>query len=572
MNQQQPSMAETISARFGHESKTSSSLTIAVGHMDKSRSLMTQMRQSLFPRTTVCDRRLSGISLLGQGRPLLHSRSRFTPLDFTSSHIIELPAFRVDGPMEKELRRKLPAFLYLELGLCMGHPRLFPGDHTYAGTMPWPEYDPVACSEQHIEHTTHEAVTRAATLNGVLHRLACQGATDNELMEDFLRTYHYCTTGRDLLRMIFARYINCLFGAANDQWSSIIKLKLVNLLKKWVGGYCSVFRNCPALLEFAQAILRFMGDTEPNRRPFIHGILDELTSPMVDVLRRAPIYEPASALAGLSEVLDIEVLRPTSFAIRFIDIEPRALAQQLTLMEHSLFCAIQPEEFYHQAWNDKLHREYTSPNLWALIQMFNRIAHFITQQVLDQKETTSQAAVLSHAIRVARQCSKLSNYNSAFEILAGLNGALVTKLSRAWQQLPSRDKRDHSKLSQLLSTSENYKAYREAIRNNHSSALLPFVGVSLTDLVFAENGNPTYFKHGTKNIPPGYHFPSPSVPYINLPKLHLMSSIMTQLLSYQLVPYQLDTDAPIQSWILQHMLQAPPISPLPSPKYAPDSS
>ncbi|KAI0225821.1 hypothetical protein L0F63_006727, partial [Massospora cicadina] len=546
---------ETMSTKSDQETKSNIS---SDAHSDKSRSFMSHIRHSLFASLKLpdSDRRLSSISVLsqGRGRQLLHSRGGSTPLVFAAGRIVNLPAFRVDGPLEKELRRRLPTSLYLELTLCMGHPGLFPGDSAYTQSMPWPAYDPVACSEQYAERVDGNPVLRAATLNGVIHHLACQGATDNELLEDFLRTYHYCATGRDLLRMVFARYLNCLLSGHCDQWASIIKLKLVNFIKKWVNGYCSVLRGSPPLLSFVQAVLRFMGDAEPNRRPFVDAILDDLTSPV-------PVDEPVSALGGLSEMLDREVLRPASLAVRFVDIKPRLLAQQLTHMEYSLFCAIQPEEVYHQAWSDKLHRESTSPHLWAFIQMFDRVANFVTMQVTDPPDPSAQATVISHAIRLARQCVKLNNFNSAFEIMASLNGAPVAKLGRAWQHLPARDRRAHHKLKQLLSTSDNYKAYRDALRADPLPTL-PFVGVALTDLVFAENGNPTYFKLGAKSLPTTCHFPSPAVPYINLAKFRLMANIMAQLLDYQLVPYQLEADAPTQAWILHHMLL-----PSPSPKH-----
>lgn len=495
-------------------------------------------------------------------RNSMHSRSSYTPLDFSAANIRELPPIRLDGPLEINLRKLLPANLYLSLGFCMGHPEYFPGDAESEITMPWPSYSLSNCQEQVFE-TTEPPFLRAATLNGIVHALSCQGATDNALLSDFLRTYHYCVSGEDLLRMLFVRYINCLLAKENSsaEWHSIVQLKLLNVIKKWVNHYQAIIQRNPSLYEFAQGVLEFIDQVEENRTRFIASILTDLESQPEPESPMPNIAISDSYIVGLCEVLNYEVLQPTALSVQFQDLDPKVVAQQLTLIEHKLFSAIQPEEIYHQAWNDRLNRDRTSPNLWSMIQVFNRVAHFIGQQITKPQPVHSRVSTVVHAVRIGLCCLKFNNFNSAFEILAGLNTARLTKSPLTWQALPARTKRGFHKLSNALATRENYKEYRERLRqvSPPTKPVLPFVGISLTDLVFAENGNSTYFLPGDEQpAATNWHFPSPTVYYINNSKLRLMSSIMSHLLSFQRIPYHFEESTSIQSWILQVMLAEQP--------------
>ncbi|KAJ9070884.1 hypothetical protein DSO57_1002944 [Entomophthora muscae] len=214
-----------------------------------------------------------------RSRNSMHSRSSYTPLDFTSADIKELPSIRLDGPLEAVLYKLLPTQLYLSFRFCMGHPKYFPGDAESELTMPWPSYSLNSSQEQSYD-SNEPFYLRASTLNGLIHALSCKGTTDNMLLGDFLRTYHYCISGEDLLRMIFARYINCILDkdSSNAEWNSIVQLKLLNILKKWIHHYQAIIQRKRSLYEFAHGVLTFIDHVEETRARFVASILNDLES------------------------------------------------------------------------------------------------------------------------------------------------------------------------------------------------------------------------------------------------------------------------------------------------------
>ncbi|KAI9088529.1 ras guanine nucleotide exchange factor domain-containing protein, partial [Phlyctochytrium arcticum] len=120
------------------------------------------------------------------------------------------------------------------------------------------------------------------------------------------------------------------------------------------------------------------------------------------------------------------------------DFDPEMIAQQLTLLEHTQFKLIRPFEFFFQAWNDRHLKDVTSPNLSSLITWFNRVAYGVATEVVLGHKLKNRVTSLKRFIYIAQMSFRWNNFNTLFEIVAGLNLGPVTRLKKTWKSLPKK--------------------------------------------------------------------------------------------------------------------------------------
>jgi hypothetical protein len=65
-------------------------------------------------------------------------------------------------------------------------------------------------------------------------------------------------------------------------------------------------------------------------------------------------------------------------------------------------------------------------------------------------------------------------------------------------------------------------------------AVLPYIGISLTDLIFTEDGNPSFFVD-SKSSEKG----DPALPLVNFGKMRLISEIISQIKVQQRSPFRI---------------------------------
>ncbi|KAI9091803.1 ras guanine nucleotide exchange factor domain-containing protein [Phlyctochytrium arcticum] len=196
------------------------------------------------------------------------------------------------------------------------------------------------------------------------------------------------------------------------------------------------------------------------------------------------------------------------------DFDPEMIAQQLTLLEHTQFKLIRPFEFFFQAWNDRHLKDVTSPNLSSLITWFNRVAYGVATEVVLGHKLKNRVTSLKRFIYIAQMSFRWNNFNTLFEIVAGLNLGPVTRLKKTWKSLPKKYWDVWNQLNQIVSNEGSYRTYRNAIRSTVQKSgncpILPYLGVNLSDLTFAEDGNPTFITQpaGNSTASAGNHGPA----------------------------------------------------------------
>jgi len=199
-----------------------------------------------------------------------------------------------------------------------------------------------------------------------------------------------------------------------------------------------------------------------------------------------------------------------------LDWSPIELARQLTLMEFKIFRRIQPKEYLNQSWNktDKLAR---APNICSLIDSFNNTGRLLATSILKLPLTPQRSKMLKKWIAIADQCFQLRNFNTTMGIVSGLTSASIGRLKQSWNGVPTKWADRFHELEKETATTNNFAKLRESTIRSPPPKI-PYIGITLTDLTFVEDGNPDFVKDGK---------------LINFSKRQLLAKIIVDMQTYQ---------------------------------------
>jgi len=219
-----------------------------------------------------------------------------------------------------------------------------------------------------------------------------------------------------------------------------------------------------------------------------------------------------------------------SFLLKF---SPDHLAQQLTLADHELFQRISMKELREQKWV-KEDADKLSPTITRCIRHFNKISYWIATEIVKSCNMKDRIRTLKQAIHLAERSVVYRNYNTAMAVTCGLSLAAVARLKKTWKGLPTKFKTAFAELDRLFTAENNYTNYRE-LMVSHLPPMIPYLGVFLKDLTFLEIGNPRYLDSEKK--------------FINFDKLRMISSTISELKTFQKIPYQFIPDPSAQRYL-----------------------
>lgn len=120
---------------------------------------------------------------------------------------------------------------------------------------------------------------------------------------------------------------------------------------------------------------------------------------------------------------------------------------------------------------------------------------------------------------------------------AGLTNSSIHRLSNTWEQLGEKEMALKEPINELIATASNSRNFREAMNNNYASGknCSPYVGIYLRDLVFLDDGNPTFIDNK-----------------INFLKCIQTYNIMFQIIRFQGREYRINPNPNIIKEIMSH--------------------
>nr|KAJ3421634.1 RasGEF [Polyrhizophydium stewartii] len=183
-----------------------------------------------------------------------------------------------------------------------------------------------------------------------------------------------------------------------------------------------------------------------------------------------------------------------------LDISPKDVAKQLTLLSSELFRNITSQELESLAWTGP-EKERLTPAIVHITNHFNQIAIWVAQQILDAKAAKRRFQLICFFIRVAKvgkrggiHCLDFNNFDSVRSVVAGLQSTPVHRLERT-QMVGRRERAVFEKIAELASLDNNNDAYRRRLAHAKPPCV-PYLGTHLGDLTFVyeclkkDRGNP----------------------------------------------------------------------------------
>ncbi|KAJ2374029.1 Ras guanine nucleotide exchange factor bud5, partial [Coemansia sp. RSA 2607] len=191
-------------------------------------------------------------------------------------------------------------------------------------------------------------------------------------------------------------------------------------------------------------------------------------------------------MATVGMDLSIEAYRRIS---HILNINPVDVACQLTIIESSCYCQIQPYELLNKEFS---RRPLSSAhNVRQMSRWSTQISRWASMLILSEVTAERRCRLLKYFINLGIQLLALKNYDAVMAIKGAIYCAGVMRLKRTWSLLPKKFTIMCRRLLDAMDSDHNYANYRELLRKSQPP-LLPFLGLYLTDLTFLEDGNPTY--------------------------------------------------------------------------------
>eukprot|EP01104_Vermistella_antarctica_P018811 TRINITY_DN7118_c0_g1_i1.p1 TRINITY_DN7118_c0_g1~~TRINITY_DN7118_c0_g1_i1.p1 ORF type:complete len:1511 (+),score=351.70 TRINITY_DN7118_c0_g1_i1:229-4761(+) len=231
-------------------------------------------------------------------------------------------------------------------------------------------------------------------------------------------------------------------------------------------------------LSLSQAAGALSPTFKPSNYP--SGVVDgsRVTSPSV-----SPGASPRTVVATAEK---IPAGIGNGYSDLFVDQSVEAITMQITRAEAQLFAEVSPLDLY--STSNSFPTAGVGNPLQCLSDRFNRVSQWVSTRIITPKEVDRQTANVVKFIAVAKRLVIQRNYNSAMQILSGINNSAILRL-KCVQRLPVKVRESFEKMEDLMSPRQNFKAYRAL---SQEPPFLPFLAVFLRDLRFAADGNSDY--------------------------------------------------------------------------------
>ena len=198
----------------------------------------------------------------------------------------------------------------------------------------------------------------------------------------------------------------------------------------------------------------------------------------------------AESKASISKIPFEQIFNPKETSEGFFDIfnySPKDIASELTRVSYLLFSKIKPKEFFKGLFTKK-DKEKTSPNICEVVNRFNILSFWVIEEVLSYDYSSDRGKVIERFINIADELKNLNNFNDCMSITSGLGQMILSKLTKSWKKVSSKEMTSFHKIKRLLNFQDNYKNIREEIGKclKDEKPFVPFLGYYSKRICFLE--------------------------------------------------------------------------------------
>eukprot|EP01129_Flabellula_baltica_P013358 TRINITY_DN6178_c0_g1_i2.p1 TRINITY_DN6178_c0_g1~~TRINITY_DN6178_c0_g1_i2.p1 ORF type:complete len:481 (+),score=96.15 TRINITY_DN6178_c0_g1_i2:28-1470(+) len=149
------------------------------------------------------------------------------------------------------------------------------------------------------------------------------------------------------------------------------------------------------------------------------------------------------------------------------------IAEQMTIIDNDYFRYVTNTDLTLMKWeNDKT--ECQSIN--AIIERFNNMTSWVATEIICEPKVKQQRKKAKFFLQLAAKFREMRNFNGVFAIVASFDSFPLSKISESL--IKGKSKSIKSSLSDLISSSNNYKLYRQELANNPDNLpTVPYLGL-----------------------------------------------------------------------------------------------
>ena len=274
---------------------------------------------------------------------------------------------------------------------------------------------------------------------------------------------------------------------------------------------------------------------------------------------------------------------PNFIRIRLEDLDSTSIAEQITLIQWSIFSNIelrdvisfsllggsrgvsgkgstsssrsgggggtqqnlQNHQNSQQATNEILlddEVEQRENTLNEHFKHFNFIADWVSTYILSFSDPYGRVQAIAKCIQIAMELRRLNNFSSLMAFIGGIYSPAIRRLKETQLLLKKRKKvyNDLVELSKYHNPSQSFGAYRKALRSCPIGApCIPYLGVMTQDLLKINEGNPDFKTTATTTTSSssGGGGGGESEPQVNIPKFKLIGELIEPWQRYKSVDY-----------------------------------
>ncbi|KAF7242323.1 RAS guanyl-releasing protein 1 [Varanus komodoensis] len=259
------------------------------------------------------------------------------------------------------------------------------------------------------------------------------------------------------------------------------QLRICHFIRYWLVNYPEAFHLDPHLEEGIAEILEVVrkeGHTDRCR-------LLDTSSTVTHTWKRVLSCQGSPGCGKKRKV-----------SLLFDHLDATELAAHLTFLEFKAFCRLSYLDFQNYVLRGSVRG---SPALERAIALCNSISQWVQVMILNRPTPQQRAEVFAKFIHVTQKLKQLQNFSTLMAIVGGLCHSTIARLKDTHAHLPSEVTKILSEMTDLLSSSGNYRTYRRAYANCEGFKI-PIVGVHLKDLVTRHEALPDRVDGGRLNL------------------------------------------------------------------------
>ncbi|CAF0742957.1 unnamed protein product [Rotaria sp. Silwood1] len=297
-------------------------------------------------------------------------------------------------------------------------------------------------------------------------------------------------------------------------------MRVLNILRHWLTKHPLDFHRNPKLKEMVLELLQDMllnGHLIAAEHKAAAGIIKQLETNEID--------ENNEQLRLLLN--PIQVPNATFEQIAVSD-----LAEQMTLIDHKLFCALDSEELLLQGWM-KPGRDDLAPNVALISRRFNEMCRLVITEILSQPTINGRIQCIEKWGTVADICRYLRNFNGVLQIMAAFVNSSIYRLKQTWDRISKQSKHVINKLQTLVHSDGKFKNLRDTL-TKVDPPCIPYLGLYLSDLTFIEESSQDISE---KKL-------------INFSKMRMKTHIISEVRRFQSTPFKIKHNPRVCAYLL----------------------